>query len=299
MLSIPERAAQIIDTQEQQLDEINSRTIFLAGSKNVGKSTLLHMFLEKLETPRNTLVLEYSFGRKTNLKQAIDKNVCHIWEYGGKLDMLKNVLPVLPKTKNYYYCIMVDLSKPKTLLQTIEICLHAINETQSISDNCVTNLIILCGKYDLFKNFDTEAKKIVCSTLRSVALLNDAHLMFYSSKESMLVKRAKDIFNSIGFENGISIKDKQTNPTKPLFINKGADTWENIGVARSTFDEIKQRYYSKIPLDSSGDVTTVKTGLKKTHPEADIDKLIALKYDELREMETLEIDIMSIVDYLC
>lgn len=87
---------------------------------------------------------------------------------------------------------------------------------------------------------DTEAKKIVCSTLRSVALLNDAHLMFYSSKESMLVKRAKDIFNSIGFENGISIKDKQTNPTKPLFINKGADTWENIGVARSTFDEVSQ-----------------------------------------------------------
>ena len=38
----------------------------LIGSKSVGKTTLIHRFLERDEAPKQTLALEYTFGRKTN-----------------------------------------------------------------------------------------------------------------------------------------------------------------------------------------------------------------------------------------
>ena len=37
-----------------------------SGSKGVGKTTLIHRFLEREEAPKQTLALEYTFGRKTN-----------------------------------------------------------------------------------------------------------------------------------------------------------------------------------------------------------------------------------------
>lgn len=69
-------------------------------------------------------------------------------------------------------------------------------------------------------------------------MLSNAHLMFYSSKEPQLVRRAKDMLLNIGFGNGIPIKEKNTNFTKPLFIPRGTDSWENIGVAPSTVEQV-------------------------------------------------------------
>jgi hypothetical protein len=52
-----------------------------AGSKGVGKTTLIHRFLEREEAAKPTLAMEYTFGRKTNQnllkvkhKNKIDRN---------------------------------------------------------------------------------------------------------------------------------------------------------------------------------------------------------------------------------
>ena len=45
-------------------------TLLFVGSRNVGKTTLIHRFLERQETPKPTLALEYTFGRKTNQNLA-------------------------------------------------------------------------------------------------------------------------------------------------------------------------------------------------------------------------------------
>ena len=42
------------------------RSLLVLGSKNVGKSTLIHRFLETQDSAKPTLALEYTFGRKTN-----------------------------------------------------------------------------------------------------------------------------------------------------------------------------------------------------------------------------------------
>lgn len=82
-------------------------------------------------------------------------------------------------------------------------------------------------------------KKNVCSTLRSVALLQNAHLLFYSQKEAQLVKKSKEVFYNMGFGNGIPLREKNTNYTKPLMIPKGkTDNWESIGVPVSTLEQV-------------------------------------------------------------
>lgn len=113
---------------------------------------MLYSFLDKNDTPKETLVLEYSFGRKSNQKQAIEKNVCHVWEYGGKLDNLKTVLPSVPTRGKFYYCVMVDISKTRSTWNTLETCVQALNDTYTESENA-PELIIICGKYDIFKNY--------------------------------------------------------------------------------------------------------------------------------------------------
>ena len=45
-------------------------TLLFVGSRSVGKTTLIHRFLERQETPKPTLALEYTFGRKTNQNLA-------------------------------------------------------------------------------------------------------------------------------------------------------------------------------------------------------------------------------------
>ena len=41
-------------------------TLLVVGSKGVGKTTLIHRLLERQETSKPTLALEYTYGRKTN-----------------------------------------------------------------------------------------------------------------------------------------------------------------------------------------------------------------------------------------
>lgn len=116
-----------------------------------GKTTLLYYFLDKNDSPRETLVVEYSFGRKSNQKQGIDKTLCHVWEYGGKLETLNNVLLSTPIRGKYFFCIMVDLSKIKCIWETLETCIQTMNDVYSTEN--LPELIIICGKYDIFKNY--------------------------------------------------------------------------------------------------------------------------------------------------
>lgn len=112
----------------------------------------MNSFLDRTDPPRETLVLEYSFGRRSNQKQGIEKTICHIWEYGGKLDAVTNVLPSIPIIGSYYFIVMVDLSKIKRIWDTIETCVRAIKETYAESEK-QPDIVFIGGKYDIFKSY--------------------------------------------------------------------------------------------------------------------------------------------------
>lgn len=112
----------------------------------------MYTFLDKNDLPRETLVVEYSFGRKSNQKQGMEKTLCHIWEYGGKLETLNNVLRATPIRGKFFYCVMVDLCKIKSIWEILETCTQTMKDVYSNAES-LPELIIICGKYDLFKNF--------------------------------------------------------------------------------------------------------------------------------------------------
>lgn len=100
--------------------------------------------------PKETLVLEYSFGRKSSQKQSIERIICHVWEYGGRLELLRNVLSSIPQQGSCYYCVVLDLSKIRGLWTTMETCIKTMKDTYA---DAVPELIIIGGKYDIFKNY--------------------------------------------------------------------------------------------------------------------------------------------------
>ncbi|XP_013175291.1 PREDICTED: cytoplasmic dynein 2 light intermediate chain 1 [Papilio xuthus] len=244
METLPEKATDIVNNIIAQSNEHTSRTIFAVGSKSAGKTTLISNFLEKNEAPRETLVLEYSFGRKSGQKQGLEKIICHVWEYGGKLELLKNVLTSVPLQNKSYYIVMLDLSKIKTIWNTTEACVNCLK--QYVEKSSSQDLILIGGKYDLFNNYDSEIKKNICTTLRCVALINNAHLIFYSSKEPQLMRRVKEMLHNAAFGNGVVIKEKNVNFIKPLAIPKGLDSWESIGIPKSTMDQARLLQVSRV-----------------------------------------------------
>lgn len=68
------------------------------------------------------------------------------------MEILKNVLSSVPIRGKFYYCVMIDISKIKNIWSTLEACIQTINDIYSETEN-VPELIIICGKYDLFKNY--------------------------------------------------------------------------------------------------------------------------------------------------
>ncbi|KAJ8866916.1 hypothetical protein PR048_032778 [Dryococelus australis] len=237
-------------------------TIFIVGSKGVGKSSLVHRFLDRDESAKQTLALEYTFGRKAG--RSLVKDVCHIWELGGGT-MYPSLLatPLAAAAGNMSQVtlvLMLDLSAlhqlwftMETLLQSILVSLRAhcsqdhMNTMQERAwarvgpdhpdrdsmDPFPVSLVILGGKYDIFQDFDSEKKKIICRCLRYVAHTLGATLQFYSLKDAGLVKKAKDLLSHHGFGSA-PVKSISQDYNKPLLVPAGSDSMERIGGVGTT-----------------------------------------------------------------
>ena len=59
-----EKRANVLTDQKSGSDD--ERSLLILGSRGVGKTTLIHRFLDSQDSPKPTLALEYTFGRKTN-----------------------------------------------------------------------------------------------------------------------------------------------------------------------------------------------------------------------------------------
>ncbi|KAL4141524.1 hypothetical protein QTP88_004152 [Uroleucon formosanum] len=72
------------------------RTLLVIGSKNAGKTSLIHSFFDKNEKPKPTLALEYSFARRSG--KSLDKKFLSplplpLMIVGSKYDVYQNFEP--------------------------------------------------------------------------------------------------------------------------------------------------------------------------------------------------------------
>ncbi|VVC34099.1 Hypothetical protein CINCED_3A001829 [Cinara cedri] len=222
------------------------RTLLVIGNKNAGKTTLIHKFFDKSEQPKPTLALEYSFARRSG--KSLTKDVCHVWELGGGL-VFKDLLSVIiekTRSRRLSVVLVLDLSKPDVLWNTMEILLEELKtrlgnvfdghdqqiDVKHIEDRKLMSplpvpLVIVGSKYDVYQNFEPAKKRVLCQCLRYVAQTFGASLFFYAMNDAALVKRSKEIMSHYGFGTPFP-KTYVHDSSKPLLVPVGFDCFDKI-----------------------------------------------------------------------
>nr|XP_037275764.1 cytoplasmic dynein 2 light intermediate chain 1-like [Rhipicephalus microplus] len=287
----------------------NVETTFLVvGNKQSGKTTLLHRFLDKADTPRPSLALEYMFGRRSH-GAGVLKDICHIWELAGgafATDLLE--IPITMETLQSLSVIMVlDLSAPEVLCILFETLLKALqSRIDRVLDGALKNdasineaiheasssrlpnehpdkkavtpfpvpLLIIGSKYDIFQNYEPEKRKVACRYLRHVAHANGASLLLTSSKNESLISRLKTNLAYLAFGSG----------SGPICY----------AVVKKAFTEIFPQVEQKmtIPEDPSRDPKFKEKDidLMKAQKEAELAELRKRRQDEERARELPDFD---------
>ncbi|XP_014093107.1 cytoplasmic dynein 2 light intermediate chain 1 [Bactrocera oleae] len=298
------------------------RTVFVLGSRGAGKSTALHKFFEREDNPRPTLALEYSYGRRTSGTQ---KQVLNIWELGA-LDNAEQLISVPLRThglENFAAIIMLDLSQPKRVWPELERIYQALRSTSSkllspdeeqmyrerMADRLKKDhndleclelmsfpIVIVGGKYDLFKDFDAELKQHICHCLRSMAHLIGGSVLFYSNKIPKLAKTLRDTISHLGFGSPTHpFRSHVTDSADALSIWFGTDSWDQIGsVGVLSVERIGALLANEAPqLNEVGKKRSAKSKTHINDPAKDpgfresiIDEMRAQKDKELQALIT-------------
>lgn len=99
-----------------------------------GKTTIINNFLDRSETIKPTLALEYSFGRRTGGPgQGLQKQICNVWELGS-LSNSVSLMSVPIKSHgfdNFAAVIVLNLMFPDRLWNDLEAAVIGLK--QSIS----------------------------------------------------------------------------------------------------------------------------------------------------------------------
>ncbi|XP_061288198.1 cytoplasmic dynein 2 light intermediate chain 1 [Bos javanicus] len=308
--------------------EIGEKSVFFIGSKNGGKTTIILRCLDRDEPPKPTLALEYTYGRRTK-GHNIPKDIAHFWELGGGTSLLDLIsIPITSDTLRTFSIVLVlDLSKPNDLWPTMENLLQATklnidkvimklgkknskaasemrqkmwsnmqkdHPDRELLDPFPIPLVIIGSKYDIFQDFDSEKRKVICKTLRFVAHYYGASLMFTSKSEALLLK-IRGVINQLAF--GIN-KSKSicVDQNKPLFITAGLDSLSQIGPpplpdndigklhARSPMELWKKVYEKLFPPKSINTLKDVKDPAKDPqYAESEVDEMRIQKDQELEQ----------------
>lgn len=104
------------------------RTVFVFGSKAVGKTTAINTFFDREDACKPTLALEYSYGRRTG---HLQKQILNVWELGS-LENSQQLLKVPLKSHglvNLAAVIMMDLSQPQRLWSDLEMAYEGLKKS--------------------------------------------------------------------------------------------------------------------------------------------------------------------------
>ncbi|VDQ09089.1 unnamed protein product [Trichobilharzia regenti] len=211
-------------------------TIIFAGNRQSGKSTIINRFLEKDETPKPTLALDYTFGRKGT------RAVSHIWELGGGsklsdlIDVLitpNNILLVVITSLNLHLILVVDLSNrlrqknvthiQNTLNENLRKRISSTHPDVELLNPFPLPLTFLGTKYDIFRQ-----QNLISKTIRFLSHYYGASLYFTSIREDELLKKTRILLNHIAFGGKITFNE-QMKTGKPLAIPVSMDSFSNIG----------------------------------------------------------------------
>ncbi|XP_048392091.1 cytoplasmic dynein 2 light intermediate chain 1 isoform X1 [Stegostoma tigrinum] len=309
--------------------EVKERSVFFLGNKSGGKTTIILRFLDRDEIPKPTLALEYTFGRRAKGHNT-PKDIAHFWELGGgtSLSDLAQIPITIDSIRTLSIILVLDLSKPNDLWLSMEKLLDVtkihinttINELgkkDSINVNDFKQrtwktlqrnhpdwelidpfpipLVIIGSKYDIFQDFESEKRKVICKTLRFVAHYYGASLLFFSNKVENTISKLRTILNHLAFGTDRS-KTVSVEHNKPLFVPAGLDSLSLIGPppaseidlgkinARNPIDLWKKVYERLFPSENTSELKYVEDPAKNSqYAEPEVDAMRTQKDQELEQ----------------
>lgn len=217
--------AQLIEesaTAQKKPDGRGDAFCYFVGSRGSGKTTLLNRFLypSRVEPPKPSEGLEYTFARKASNFDHEKKDLAHIWEIAGSAEFSKEIAQgeqifmTVKQVTTAAIVILVDLSDPSSVMPTATMWLDHVkaklavtfekfekkglqlpeqlrqrakarlfggNEDKDTVYHAGVPIIVAATKYDLFKDQDVELKKVMARALRFLAHSHGASLMYTSS----------------------------------------------------------------------------------------------------------------------
>lgn len=252
---------------ETAAESAGSSLVFV-GDLNSGKSTLIQSFLKPsaVKDTKPTIALEYNFARKTSNNS---KSVANLWEIGGDLvePKLMEIGITLRTLPTAVVVIVVDLSKPHNILNSVLRSISAVKETVSkrVAELQATNVhllneireklqapyknigedkkhpdenrvrpldvtvVIAANKHDLFKSLPSVDRRNIMQILRFVAHFFGTHLITTSSSEVAQREAYRSLITSLAFGSTTSVKPVyETNVDKLVYITKGQDSYQSI-----------------------------------------------------------------------
>jgi dynein light intermediate chain 2 len=238
------------------------RTVVFVGEKGSGKSSIINLLkgAQKDEGTKPTYAMEYSFSKRTTNNR---KEVVHMYELGGGRQLVDLVGAPLTRESYKYivFVIVIDLSKPSTLMDSLQYWINAIKEVATNAERSgdlpaedldyMRNLtqfpdhedrsrlnpvnlpiLVLGNKYDIYEGFDPENRKWISRMMRYLSHMNGCSLFYSSLVNQKLSLQIRTLLNNYFF--GVSLPTlMQKDYTKPLFLTAGSDSFESMGIPTS------------------------------------------------------------------
>ncbi|XP_064270489.1 cytoplasmic dynein 2 light intermediate chain 1 isoform X4 [Passer domesticus] len=290
------------DDDDVKPGEVWEKSILFMGNKNGGKTTIILRCLEREESPKPTLALEYTFGRRAR-RHNTPKDVAHFWELGGGTSLVELIrIPITSHNiRSFAVVLVLDLSKPNELWTTMESLLQV---TRSHVNKILTKLektnpeVAAEIKQRMWNNLqrDHPDSALVDPFPIPLVIIGSKYDIFnFTSKSEALLLKARALINHLAFGYDKS-KSVSVDPSKPLFIPAGLDSMSQIGPPPASDSDLgkmrantplelwKKVFEKTFPPKSSCDLQDTKDPAQDSqYAEYEVDAMRAQKNQELEQ----------------
>ncbi|XP_065673139.1 cytoplasmic dynein 2 light intermediate chain 1 isoform X3 [Hydra vulgaris] len=266
-------------------NEATESHVLFCGSKDSGKTTIIQKFIEKDDSVKPTVALDYCIFRRARQNSTTsNRDIVHVWELAGGSSTVK-MIDIIIKPDNILTLTLVmvlDLSNPAEIWQVQHVLISQIkqriknviaelakvnsnieklltqkaferigfqNKDNKLVSPLLIPLLIVGSKYEQFQLMTSEKRQMVCKALRFIAYTNGACIQFFSTKTEGLNGKLKSFLNQLISNGSQSIsKTPLFDINKPLYVPFGCDSLEQIGAPPVSPEQLSRSTQSS-PVD--------------------------------------------------
>lgn len=248
------------NVKETAAGETQDLTVLIVGAKGSGKSSVIHRVQGSTSKTKPTTALEYSFGKRDDRNAT---QIAHFWELaqGAELSQLSDIVVTPENIHTVVVAIVVDCHDVSTMFESATFWLKRIDcraqeifqkmkaKSSQTPDKMLARArrlvgedhpdlakmrlsgiptVIICNRLDIFKD-DSTRLKMMAKTMRHVAHLYGAHLVF-TSEQSQEVTKLRTVMNHLIFQLPFDSRLLNMDPERGSVVaTPDKDSFRDIG----------------------------------------------------------------------